>query len=233
MTEPPICAYSGVDNLEIMDDAVNYNTFLLDLVTSRVRPDDAILDFGAGTGVLARPLAANGYRVSCVEPDPDLRARLTQAGLGVHAGLHEIPPESFDFIYTINVLEHIRDDDIIVGALRTRLKPGGVLLVYVPAFPLLYSSMDRKVGHVRRYRHGRLVGVLRAAGLQVEFISHQDCLGFFAGVLFKLISNDTGTFDRRALVAYDRYVFPLSRRLDRLAGMFFGKNLLAVGRRHA
>ena len=124
MTEPPICAYSGVDNLEIMDDAVNYNAFLLDLVTSRVRPDDAILDFGAGTGVLARPLAANGYRVSCVEPDPDLRARLTQAGLGVHAGLHEIPPESFDFIYTINVLEHIRDDDIIVGALRTRLKPG-------------------------------------------------------------------------------------------------------------
>ena len=115
----------------------------------------------------------------------------------------------------------------------SRLKPGGVLLVYVPAFPLLYSSMDRKVGHVRRYRHGRLVGLLGAAGLKVEFISHQDCLGFFAGLLFKLIGNDTGTFDRRSLVAYDRYVFPLSRRLDRLAGMFFGKNLLAVGRRHA
>jgi len=204
----------------------------LDLVTSRVRPDDAILDFGAGRGVLARPLAANGHRVSCVEPDPDLRARLTQVGLCVHAELHEIPPESFDFIYTMNVLEHIRDDGAVVEALRTRLKPGGVLLVYVPAFPLLYSSMDRKVGHVRRYRHGRLVGLLGAAGLQVEFISHQDCLGFFAGLLFKLIGNDT-TFDRRSLVAYDRYVFPLSRRLDRLAGMFFGKNLLAVGRRHA
>jgi len=117
--------------------------------------------------VLARPLAANGYRVSCVEPDPDLRVRLTRAGLGVHGGLHEIPPESFDFIYTVNVLEHIPDDDVIVGALRTRLKPGGVLLVYVPAFPLLYSSMDRKVGHVRRYRHGRLLGVMRAIGRDV------------------------------------------------------------------
>jgi SAM-dependent methyltransferase len=232
MTEPPISAYSGLDNLEIMDDAVNYNAFLLDLVTSRISLDDAILDFGAGTGVLARPLAGNGYRVSCMEPDPDLRARLKQAGLGVHARLHEIRPESFDFIYTVNVLDHIRDDDVVVAALGTRLKPGGVLLVYVPAFPLLYSSMDRKVGHVRRYRHDRLVGVLRAAGLRVEFTSHQDCLGFFAGLLFKLMGNDSGTLDRRALVAYDRYVFPMSRRLDRLAGFFFGKNLLAVGRRH-
>jgi SAM-dependent methyltransferase len=166
-----------------------------------------------------------------VEPDPDLRARLKQAGLGVHPSLHEIPPESFDFIYTVNVLEHIRDDEVVVAALASRLKPGGALLVYVPAFPLIYSSMDRKVGHVRRYRHGRLVGVLTSAGLEVEFTSHQDSLGFFAGLLFKLTANDSGTLNRRALIAYDRYVFPISRRVDRLAGVFFGKNLLAVGRR--
>jgi len=232
MTEPPIRAYSGVDNLEIMDEAVNYNAFLLDLVTSRVRPDDAILDFGAGTGVLARPLAARGCRVTCVEPDPDLRLQLARAGLGVHAGLEEIQPESIDFIYTVNVLEHIHDDNAIIAELRTRLKISGTLLVYVPAFPLLYSSMDRKVGHVRRYRHGQLAMGLRAAGLQIEHISHRDCLGFFAALVFKLIGNDSGTPDRRALVAYDRYVFPLSRRLDWCAGMWFGKNLLAVGRRH-
>jgi hypothetical protein len=46
------------------------------------------------------------------------------------------------------------------------------------------------------------------------------------------MGNDSGTLDRRALVAYHRYLFPMSRRLDRLARIFFGKNLLAIGRRH-
>jgi len=55
MTEPPFRAYSGIDNLEIMDDAVNYNTFLLDLVTSRIRPDDAILDSARGRECLRGP----------------------------------------------------------------------------------------------------------------------------------------------------------------------------------
>ncbi len=227
MTEPPISAYLGVDNLEIMDEAINYNAFLLALVTARARSDDIILDF-AGTGSLARPLAAQGCRVSCVEPDPDLRLRLVRAGLAVHAGLDEIQPESIDFIYTVNVLEHIHDDNATIAALRARLKIGGRLLIYVPAFPLLYTSMDRKVGHVRRYRHGQLREGLRAAGLQVEHISYRDCLGFFAALVFKLIGNDSGTLNRRALVAYDRYVFPLSQRLDRWGGMWFGKNLLVV-----
>jgi SAM-dependent methyltransferase len=223
-------AYSGVDNLEIMEEALNYNAFLRDLVISRVRPNDVIVDFGAGTGVLARPLAAAGYRVSCIERDPNLRARLADAGLTVHAMLEEIPAGSLDFIYTVNVLEHIRDDGAILAALRDCLKPGGSLLVYVPAFPLLYSSMDRRVGHLRRYRRGQLVSVLRRAGLRVEFVAHQDCLGFFATLLFKLIGDDTGRINRRALVAYDRYIFPLSRRLDRWVGRWFGKNLLVVGR---
>ena len=51
MTEPPVNAYSGVDNLQVMDEAATNNTFLLDLVISRVCLSDAILDFGAGTRV--------------------------------------------------------------------------------------------------------------------------------------------------------------------------------------
>lgn len=231
MSEAATGPYSDIDNLEIMEEALNYKAFLRDLVVTRVRPYDDIVDFGAGTGVLARPLVAAGYRVSCVERDPQLRARLANASLTVHATLEEIPAGSLDFIYTVNVLEHIRDDVAIVTALRARLKPGGSLLVYVPAFPLLYSSMDRKVGHVRRYRRGQLVSVLRRARLRVEYAAHRDCLGFFAALLFKLAGNDTGSINRRALVAYDRYTFPLSRRLDRWFGKWFGKNLLVVGRR--
>jgi len=224
-------AYVGTDNLEVMEEALNYNAFLLSLVTARVQLSDAILDFGAGSGVLARPLAAAGYRIRCVEPDDALRARLHAAGLIADPTLDAVSAASLDAVYTVNVLEHIADDLAAVTALRECLKPGGVLIAYVPAFPILYTSMDRKVGHVRRYRRGELVGLMRRAGLIVERIAYHDSLGFAAALLFKLLDNDSGMLNRRALVLYDRCVFPASRLLDPVCGRWFGKNLLVVARR--
>lgn len=224
--------YTGTDNLEVMEAAVGYNAFLRDLVAARVRAGDRILDFGAGTGTLARPLAAAGYSISCVEPDAELRACLVSAGLAAHANLSEAPTAGFDLIYSFNVLEHIADDRGIVAALRARLKPSGCLLIYVPAFPVLFSSMDRKVGHRRRYRRAGLAALVASAGFAVTIARYQDCLGFFAALLFKWVGNHRGTIDERGLIAYDRYVFPVSRRLDRWAGRWFGKNLLIVARRN-
>jgi SAM-dependent methyltransferase len=231
MSEAPLAAYGGIDNLEIMAEAVNYTRFLEGLVAAQLRPGDDIVDFGAGTGTLAVPLAAAGHRIVCIEPDARLRGGLAAAGLTVHASLDAIAPRSLDVAYAVNVLEHIGDDVGAVAGLRERLKPGGRLLVYVPAFACLYSSMDRKVGHVRRYRRGELISVLHRAGLRVERVAYQDCLGFFASLMFRLIGSADGTINRTALIAYDRLAFPLSRRLDRLAGPWFGKNLLASARR--
>jgi len=225
--------YSGVDNLEIMAEAVNYTAFLLDLVAAQLRPGNIVVDFGAGTGALAVPLSAAGHRVLCVEPDRHLRARLAATGLDAHPSLDPIASRSLDFAYTVNVLEHIDDDRGALALLRGRLKPSGRLLVYVPAFPCLFSSMDRKVGHLRRYRRQKLAALLEDAGFCIERIEYQDCLGFFASLLFKLVGPGNGTINRTALVAYDRWVFPLSRCLDRVAGHWLGKNLVAVARRDA
>ncbi len=224
-------AYAGVDNLEVMEMALNYNAFLQGLVTAHARPGDEILDFGAGTGVLARPLAAAGYRIRCVEPDAGLRERLRANGLEAHAAIDSVAPESLDLVYTANVLEHIADDLGAVRALYARLKPGGRLVAYVPAFPILYTSMDCKVGHLRRYRRAGLADLLRRAGLSVERVAYQDSLGFVATLVFKLLGNDRGAINPRALIAYDRCVFPLSRQLDRCTNRWFGKNLLALARR--
>lgn len=231
MSEATASAYSGIDNLEMMEEAHRYNAFLRHIVESVIRPGDRVLDFGAGTGVLARPLVISGCHLCCVEPDPELRVRLKASGIVAEATLDAIPCESLDTIYTVNVLEHIDDDAGTVAALTQRLRRGGSLLVYVPAFPALYSSMDRKVGHVRRYRRSELTRMLRNAGLTIERVRYCDCLGFLASLIFKQIGSDDGTIDRSALLAYDRYVFPLSRTLDRLADRCFGKNLLAIARK--
>jgi hypothetical protein len=84
--------YSGTENLEIMEEALNYNAFLQGLIVAHARLDQEILDFGAGT--LARPLSACGYRITCVEPDVGLRARLEASGLVAHPTLDAIPTRS-------------------------------------------------------------------------------------------------------------------------------------------
>lgn len=219
-------AYSGVDNLEVMQEAVNYNRYLLDTVRKYAPPRARVLDFGAGGGQFAAPLSAQGLDVTALEPDQLLQQRLRAQGLRVAGSTDELADGSFDYIYTLNVLEHIDDDAAALRSLHAKLAPNGKLLIYVPAFPLLYTSMDAKVGHVRRYTRGSLIPRVSAAGFRIERVAYADSIGFFATLLFKLIGNKDGSVSIGALKLYDRAVFPLSRALDVFARRWFGKNLL-------
>ncbi|HYD80941.1 MAG TPA: class I SAM-dependent methyltransferase [Paucimonas sp.] len=223
--------YTGTDNLEVMAEAVNYNRFLLSLIRRHARRTDAIVDFGSGIGTFARELRDNGYRVHCIEPDAAQAAVISAAGLPVSASLAALQDDSVDYLYTLNVLEHIEDDGAALRELRAKLKPDGKLLVYVPAFQVLYSSMDRKVGHFRRYTRRELTGKLRQAGFHVTTARYADSIGFFASLVFRFAGGDSGTLNRKALILYDRIVFPLSRLCDFLFSPFFGKNVVAVARR--
>jgi SAM-dependent methyltransferase len=228
-TAPP--AYGGVENLEVMREAKNYNRFLLSLVTERLRPGDKVVDFGAGAGTFAAPLAEQGLDVICVEPDPMLAARLREQRLRNCTMIDEVADHSIDLIYTFNVLEHVADDQGTVRALARKLAPGGRLLVYVPAFAILFGAMDRKVGHLRRYRWKPLVALLRNAGLSVEEARYVDSLGFAAALLFRLLGDSSGTLNPTAVALYDRLLFPVSRAADLVLSRWLGKNLLVVARR--
>lgn len=107
---------------------------------------------------------------------------------------------------------------------------GAGLLVYVPAFQALYTSMDANVGHVRRYSRDALVRSVSAAGFAVETVEFVDSLGYFATLAFKLTDRGSGDVNPRMLRLYDRTIFPVSRVLDRIFHRWFGKNLLLVAR---
>jgi len=218
--------YSGCDNLEIMEEAVFYNRFLVNTVARHAEIGLSIIDFGAGGGLFADALTEIGHDVLCIEPDPVLRRRLAERGLRTAQGLEETPDASVDFIYSLNVLEHIEDDAGTIRLWHRKLKPNGRLLLYVPAFQCLFSAMDRKVGHYRRYARGSLSPLVRDNGFQITSDRYVDCLGFFAAYLYRWAHVGEGSVDRRGLIVYDRMVFPVSRTLDSLLGRCFGKNLL-------
>ena len=221
-------AYTGVDNLEVMQEAVNYNRYLLSTVRKHAPERARVIDFGAGAGQFAAPLAELGMDVTAVEPDGVLQQRLRAKGLRVAGSASELRDGSFDYIYTLNVLEHIEDDAGALHSLHAKLTPNGRLLIYVPAHPVLYTSMDAKVGHVRRYTRNALTSRVLAAGFRIERIEHVDSIGFFATLLFKLIGDKHGNVSLGALKIYDRLVFPLSRALDLATRRWFGKNLLLI-----
>ena len=215
----------GSENLEVMAEARNYNAFLVAQVEHAMAGRRRILDFGAGRGAFAATLQKNGHNVVCVEPEPRLQRELRNLGLEAHLSLGEIPPQSLDGIYTLNVLEHIDDDEAVLAQFYEKLVSGGALYIYVPAFQMLYSAMDRRVGHVRRYLRGELIAKCRRANFTVEAAGYCDSLGFPATIVYKLMGDDNGSINLRALIAYDRAVFPISRLLDTAMSRVLGKNV--------
>jgi SAM-dependent methyltransferase len=224
-------SYSGTANLEVMASAVNYNEFLTQLVLSSAKPGDRVLDFGAGIGTFAKRVREAGYSITCVEPDACQSDQVARMGIHVVRQLDEIRNQSVDYIYTLNVLEHIEDDVATLRELGRKLSPGGRLLIYVPAFEVLFSSMDRRVGHHRRYTLSGLKAAVEAAGLSTGRGRYADCLGFFASLVYRFLGDDGGRLDERALVMYDRIVFPLSRGADIFFSRFLGKNVSLVATR--
>jgi len=230
--------YSGTATLEVLDAAAqNYQRFLVGLIaqlgphTANAGPVSAV-DFGAGIGTYAQHARTLGFDVLCVEPNRELQKRLCSMGLLVASGLDTLSDGSQTMIYSFNVLEHIEDDqDVLRGFFRV-LAPGGRLLIYVPAFPLLYSALDRQAGHVRRYRRKDLALRAKAAGFEIDKCVYADSLGFPASLVYRALGHRaSGTLRSASVRRYDRFLFPVSRWLDNLLQYGFGKNVIMVAHR--
>lgn len=219
-------AYSGTDLLEVMAEAKIYNAYLTRLIAKNCTGHQ-LLDFGSGSGQFAKALRDKGFQVECVEPDLHLASELRKEGFVVYTALHEIA-QKYDSIYSVNVLEHIADDQMAAEKLQTVLKPGGRMVIYVPAFQCLYSTVDAKIGHHRRYTKGTLAPLFQnLTTLQLRYV---DSLGFFAALLYKWIGNKEGHVSPLMLRIFDRIVFPLSLCLDLFLKNFLGKNVFYVGK---
>jgi SAM-dependent methyltransferase len=224
-------SYTGTDNLDVMALAANYNAYLAGLILENAHKSQNILDFGAGTGTFAVILQNNGYAVTCIEADSGLCSRLKKLGFVAETDISKLSESQFDFIYSFNVLEHIDDDDSAIRDLHKALRLNGKILVYVPAFNLLFTSMDKKVGHVRRYTRKTLSGLITRAGFQIEKLEYADSLGFLATLAYKMFGSKTGDLNEKSIILFDKVIFPISRLLDRVAKVMFGKNVLVVARK--
>jgi 2-polyprenyl-3-methyl-5-hydroxy-6-metoxy-1,4-benzoquinol methylase len=222
--------YTGNEELQLMDNMENYNSSIMDAIQSHSPDFTVTIDFGAGIGTFAKRVAPLADKLICVENDLAQAKHLEDLGFNCIQNLDELADSSTSFIYTINVLEHIEDDSAILSILFKKLKPGGKLFVYVPAFQFLYSEMDEKVGHYRRYSKNELRNKLAQAGFEVTELFFVDWIGYFASLVYKLQS--FGGLNQNKLKFFDRYLFPLNKLCNFALKRLIGKNLIAYAQKN-
>ena len=225
--------YTGVAELVASENGlIGYSTAIVDKFYLRLglNSDLSVLEFGAGTGFLAEILRAK-YKVKpiCVELDPNLCKVIRNKDFKAFQYLNELSVE-FDSIYTSNVLEHIENDLLVLKELKSHLKPGGKIGIYVPAHPMLFSKMDETVGHIRRYRKSELVDKAKEAGFEIKSVQYDDFIGFFASLAVKYLGyGSKGLGSTKSLKLYDSIIYPISAILDSIGfRKLLGKNLLLI-----
>ena len=137
-------------------------------------PHARILDVGCGTGATTAALSRFGS-VSGLDMGLAALRHAHARGLPVARGSAENLPVGdarLDVVVALDVLEHLDDDRGALGEILRVLRPGGVLLATVPAYPFLWSSHDEALGHRRRYRRAELRERLSAAGFEITLCSY-------------------------------------------------------------
>lgn len=218
---------------------------LEEVIRRIVRPPDGarILEVGCGTGHNLSMLAKFGT-VEATELDDNARALATErSGLAIRRAalpdLSMFPEASFDLVALLDVLEHVEDDSGSLAAIGTRLKPGGSLLVTVPANPWMWTAHDVAHHHHRRYRKAELESAAREAGYEIGLLSPFNSLLFpliaavrAAGKLTGRESADDAMPPRPVNSAL-RAIFGLESALVGRVPLPFGVSLVAVLRRPA
>ena len=144
----------------------------------------SILEVGCGTGHNIKMLERFG-KVDGIEIDPEARA-FAEKRLGrsiASAPLPDLPGIErghYDLVAALDVVEHIDNDKAAIAALASCLKPGGKLLVTVPAHQWMWSAHDELNHHKRRYSKAGLKALIQGSGLCL------DSIGYFNSLLFPL-----------------------------------------------
>lgn len=231
LTSEPF-VYSGTE-LEAMAQARNYCQWILRYFAPYLGKN--IIEIGAGSGTFSQLLLDRGEtrRLVLFEAAenllPLLRHRFTDPRVQLYCGSFDpsVLTQDSDSIVLVNVLEHIRDDDLLLSQIHASLRKGGSLLLFVPACQWNYGSLDEAFDHYRRYSGVELERKIQNAGFRIEQRRYINFMGiaswFLAGKVLR-----QKTIKASQVRWYDSWIIPWSFKLEQFCRPPIGQSLLAV-----
>ena len=211
--------------LAFAESSPSYSRWLYDTIKPYVKGD--VLEVGSGLGTYARFLFTEltgklcltdineDYLTALRKRFPERRVIVERLDLGSREDFEKIRNRKslYDTIICMNVLEHVKDDVTALREMSSLLKSDGVLILLVPVHKPLYNSIDKAVGHYRRYAKPELVSKLRSTGYLIRTIFYFDVFGvigwYVSGNLLK-----KPTVNRRGFDFFNRLV-PILRVVER------------------
>lgn len=222
-------------SLDSLDGAINYRNWIVSMASPYL--DGPILELGAGHGTFTEILV-EAASVHALEPDPHGHDRLVQRfGSDDRVTIYEAKVEALDAeprfgsAVMINVLEHIADDAKVLIEVHERLEPGGHLVIFVPAFKMLFSRFDSMLGHIRRYRKPALVSLAETAGFEIAESRYVNLPGFFSWLILVRLLRQVPT-GKLTVKIFDRVIVPAVRFVESRMRPPFGQSILLVARKH-
>uniref|UniRef100_Q01QK1 Glycosyl transferase, family 2 n=1 Tax=Solibacter usitatus (strain Ellin6076) TaxID=234267 RepID=Q01QK1_SOLUE len=209
----------------------------------KLRPHlgDEVLEVGAGIGNLTGRLMSRRVMYVAAEKDPlHLHALRNRFLRTPNVVVQRIDPEApgdlaelencFDTVLCLNVLEYLEHPDAVLDALAATLRPGGALVVLVPNVPGVYGTLDRSLGHKRRYSRASIGALLVSHGFTVESVEVLNKIALVPWWAYGKIFH-AGNITKLVLKIFDKSVW-FWRRLDALIP-WPGLSLVVVARKAA
>lgn len=223
------------NELELFKHAVNWKNYYAKFFKHLLKGD--VLEVGAGIGETTRSLC-DGTQTAwvCLEPDEKLTNEIElKKKQGYLPSFIEIKTATldnlsserkFDAIIYIDVIEHIENDSLELKKASNFLKPGGHLIVLVPAHNYLFSPFDKSIGHYRRYNKKMLRNAAPSSLKRIKLF-YLDSLGLFASLANKWFLKQDYP-EMKQIKFWDNVIIPVSKVTDMLSGFSIGKTVVGI-----
>ncbi|TSC88378.1 MAG: type 12 methyltransferase [Microgenomates group bacterium Gr01-1014_16] len=162
----------GEQTLEIMNQAEYYNQWLYSLIRPWI--SGKVAEAGVGTGNFLNFFKRDNISITAIDINPSYLHQIARTHPKEDIFQFDLQSSilparlrsKFDTVVTLNVLEHVPKISQAIKNIYAMLKPGGKAIILVPAFNFAYSSLDKNLGHVKRYSIGQINGLTRREGFQ-------------------------------------------------------------------
>lgn len=238
---PEVNDVYGYSTLESISGADKFNRWMYE--TIKPFCSGRIMEIGGGIGNISQCFIDDREELVVTEMQSDycelIRTRFgNNPNLADVVAMDIVDPEfdskyaswlgTFDAVFALNVVEHIRDDRQAIANCKKLLKKGGRLVILVPAFQAIFNHFDTALGHYRRYTGKTLQTVFEVNGIEVVHRQYFNLIGiagwWVSGSLLRKKFIPEGQ-----MKLYNFFV-PVFRIIDKITNKWFGLSVIMVGK---